>query len=81
VTRGTKDIVMQVANHHSTLSLFAAVQALLECGAIYDTAADATAHRIIKLCKAERQRQLRKMDAARARVTSGVPPTGGTDGL
>jgi hypothetical protein len=59
------------ANHHTTLNTFAAVVILMEGSLIYDTDADATANKIIKLCKQETQRQLRKMDAAFARADGG----------
>lgn len=56
----TKD----AACHHSTLNTFGAVVAILEGGLLYDSNADVTAERIIKLCRAEMQRQLRLYDAA-----------------
>jgi hypothetical protein len=62
------------ANHHSTLNTFAAVVILLEGSLTYDTESDATAAKIIKLCKEETRRQLHKMDAAFARADGvGVP--------
>jgi hypothetical protein len=59
------------ANHHSTLNTFAAIVILLEGSLTYDSESDETASKIIKLCKAETQRQLRKMDAAFARADEG----------
>jgi hypothetical protein len=56
------------AEHHSTLSVFAAVTELMEGALVYDPAAYATAQRIIRLCRQERQRQLKKYDAAIAKL-------------
>jgi hypothetical protein len=46
----------------SDLNIFAAVQAILEGGTIHGS--NATARKIIALCKSECQRQLRLMDKA-----------------
>lgn len=49
---------------HSTLNTFYSVIAILEGGGIYDGDAHATVGKIIRLCKAESAKQLRKYDAA-----------------
>ena len=47
---------------HTDLNVFAAVQKILEGGCIYTSSGDATAGKIIKLCLAEQQRQIRRYD-------------------
>jgi hypothetical protein len=49
-------------NAHSNLNIFCAVEALLEGGTV--SGSNATAAKIISLCKKECQRQLRLIDKA-----------------
>lgn len=58
----------KAARHHTTLSTFYAVIALMEGGLIYDPAANSTSEKIIKLCRQEAGRQLKKYDAALAKA-------------
>ena len=57
---------------HTNLNTFAAIVAMLEGGTVYSTgingSQDKTASRIIRLCHQEQQRQLRKLDAATAKI-------------
>lgn len=54
------------AGHLATLNTFAIVVSVMEGGCIQDPAGDKSAHRIIKICKQEMQRQVKKYDAALA---------------
>lgn len=56
------------AEHLATLNTFASLVAVLEGGTVYDPKASATADRIIRLCHAEQQRQLKRYDAALAKT-------------
>lgn len=60
----TSKYVQAACDHHSTLNAFASVVLLMEGAITYDPASNATSQKIIRLCKAEEQRQLRKLDAA-----------------
>ena len=72
------EAAQEAAHHHTTLNTFAAIEALLEHGMIYDSRANAAAQRILKIAKEERQRQLLRMDSALARVAAaGVAPSDG----
>lgn len=53
------------ARAHTTLNVFALVQAILESGAIYG--GNRRAEKIIKLCQEEMQVQLGKFDRAKER--------------
>jgi hypothetical protein len=67
------DYAKQAGCHHAALNTFAAVVALLEGGTVPGgTGADKSRDQIIRLCKAEQQRQLKKYDAALAHLTRGV---------
>ena len=57
----------KAAKAHTNLNMFACVAAMLESGCIYPVShsANATAQKIIKLCQAEQQRQLRIYDRER----------------
>lgn len=66
----TDDRIKAAMEAHTHMNVFECVVALLESGCIYgrDTAsANRTALQIIKMCKAEQQRQLRIMDRATGR--------------
>ena len=62
------DLAKQASEHLATLNVFAAVQCALEGGGVLDRAADKTAMRIIKMCKQEMQRQIKKHDAVLAKL-------------
>lgn len=61
-----KDPIIEAAHAHSTLNVFGAVVALLEGGLIYDGSGTGarTAAKIIAICNAEGQRQLKRYDKA-----------------
>ena len=63
------DLAKQASRHLATLNVFAAVQCALEGGCVLDIAADKTAMRIIKMCKQEMQRQIKKHDAVLAKLS------------
>ena len=65
------DHAKQAARHHTTLCQLDAV-ASLATGSDIDSSAYHTGERIAALCRAEQQRQLRKYDAALARIAAGV---------
>ncbi|MBV7459450.1 MULTISPECIES: hypothetical protein [unclassified Acidovorax] len=56
--------IRNAAKAHTTLTVFGAVQALLEGGTIHggNEGGGRTALRIIKLCETEMQRQLKRYD-------------------
>lgn len=56
--------IKNAAKAHTTLTVFGAVQALLEGGTIHGgkEGGERTALRIIKMCEAEMQRQLKRYD-------------------
>ncbi len=54
--------ISNVAQAHTDLSIFSSVISLLEGGAIYTKTGHTTAARIIKICSAEAQRQLKSYD-------------------
>lgn len=68
--------IRNAAKAHTTLTVFGAVQALLEGGTIHggNEGGGRTALRIIKLCQAEMQRQLKRYDKhlAAARMQGGA---------
>jgi hypothetical protein len=64
------DHIKEAMNAHTNLTVFSAVQALLENGLIYGPE-PAAVRKIIAICKAEQQRQLRIMDAAKAKAEKG----------
>ena len=47
------------AEHHTNLTIFAAVVSLMEGGHLYGSSPHKTAEKIISLCKKEQQRQLK----------------------
>ena len=53
---------------HTNLTVFHAIVAMLEGGTIRGSAADATAQRVIAICKKETYRQLKLMDSALAKA-------------
>lgn len=61
----------EAAQHHTTLCQLEAV-ASLALGSDIHSSAHRTGERIAALCRAEQQRQLKKYDAALARVACGV---------
>jgi len=58
--------VREITEHHANLNLWAAVVTLLESGGLYggDETQNRLRNKVIDLCKAEQQRQLRLMDRA-----------------
>ena len=54
----------KAAAAHTNLTMFGAVISLLESGCLYGNTPFKTAEKIIKLCKAEQQRQLRLYEEA-----------------
>jgi hypothetical protein len=67
-----KELIERAARAHSNLNIFAAVAALLEGGVIYPLypsgSASSAAQRIVRICNAEGQKQLRIYDAAIAQA-------------
>lgn len=68
------ELVAKAAGHHSTLNIFSGVISLLEGGTVADPGANTTSYKIIRLCKAECQRQLKKYDKAVAAATKDRAP-------
>lgn len=68
------DHFMGAVNAHTTLTVFGAVQALLEGGVIAGgpEGGEETALQIIKLCRREMQRQLRVFDRHSALLKEGA---------
>lgn len=62
--------VEEAMNAQTNLAVFGAVQSILESGAIHGPT-PAAAARIIKICLAEQQRQLRIMDRALEKAEKG----------
>ncbi len=60
--------LIEATECHTDLNIFAAVQRILEGGCLYTNSGDATAGRIIKLCLAEQQRQVRRYDKIMAKL-------------
>lgn len=58
-----RDPIKEAMNAQTNLNIFAAVEVLLEGGTIYGRT-PAAAGKIIAICRAEQQRQLRIMDKA-----------------
>jgi hypothetical protein len=63
-----KEPIRIACEAHSDLNIFAAVIAILEGGTIYTSSGYSAASKIVKLCKAETQKQLRQYDLAVAQV-------------
>jgi hypothetical protein len=55
---------LKACHAHTDLNTFHAVINLLEGGLLYDPRSNRAANAIIKICKAERQRHLRRYDKA-----------------
>lgn len=65
--RQVADAVALATRAHTDLTVFHAVVAILEGGTLSgDTSARSAASKIIAICEAEKGRQLKKLDAARA---------------
>ena len=64
----TKDHIKEAAEAHSTLTVFAAVAALLEGGLVYCPEAYKAADQIIRIANSVQQRMLRKYDREVARA-------------
>jgi len=66
------EYINAAAKAHTNLNSFAAVQAILECGVIYasSTNANITAQKIIKICKAQMQKELSAYDDAVAKAST-----------
>lgn len=72
--RGRNNVIeaaKTAAEHHTTICQFDAI-ARLALGSDIHHSAQRTGKRIAALCRAEQQRQLKRMDAALARVAPGV---------
>lgn len=69
------DAAKEAASHHTTLCQLDALATIAQGSDMHHTA-QRTGERIAALCRAEQQRQLKKYDAALARVTRGVSAPG-----
>ncbi|MFA5240350.1 MAG: hypothetical protein WC476_11685 [Phycisphaerae bacterium] len=63
-----KDYVREVAEAHSNLSIWAAIQVLLESSLLCGGHHEKAEARIIKIVKAEQQKELRRYDKAQSRL-------------
>lgn len=61
------DYVKEAMNAQTNLNVFASIAAILEGGCVFG-GPNKAADRIVAICKTEQQRQLRIMDAARAKA-------------
>lgn len=66
----TKKHAATAANHAATLNAFAAVMALLEGGTVWSATAHKSQGQIIRICKAEMQRQVKLHDKAIAKAAA-----------